>query len=332
MFGGRESFSKGGYEKTPIGEMLPAYLERQQRHLDIGKSPVMLSREGWLQPWARLRTDQVSEEARLSELPEIKILNTLGPLKPGASLISFFQNGTSEAPILVTQSFGKGRTVALPIGDLWRWGFSNPDRPELMEDVNKFYRQLMRWLVTDVPQRVKVVAEVDASRFPPRVTLQTTVNDKTFFPDSSAQVDLVVTDPEGETSELRGALSSSKPGVYEVGYTATKEGFYKVKAIVQDNEKKVIGESLAGWAVNSGLAEFQNLSGNDALLKTLATASKGEVLKRDQLGEFVKELVNKPLPVMETQSRPLWHLPIFFLLALACFAGEWGLKRVKGLP
>jgi hypothetical protein len=84
--------------------------------------------------------------------------------------------------------------------------------------------------------------------------------------------------------------------------------------------------------VKSGIEEFQNLSGNAALLDKLAGASGGEVVEQSELASFVEKLKEKPLPVMETRTSPLWHLPVFFLLALLCFAGEWGLKRWKGLP
>ena len=36
-------------------------------------------------------------------------------------------------------------------------------------------------------------------------------------------------------------------------------------------------------------------------------------------------------PVTETWTRPLWHAPWVFLLALACFAGEWLLRRRRGV-
>ena len=45
-----------------------------------------------------------------------------GKLKPGATVLASVrsQNGR-EHPALVVQSFGKGRTGALLIGDFWRW-------------------------------------------------------------------------------------------------------------------------------------------------------------------------------------------------------------------
>lgn len=110
------------------------------------------------------------------------------------------------------------------------------------------------------------------------------------------------------------------------------EGFYEAKAIVTDESKKPIGDALTGWAVNSGLAEFQNLAGNQALLQKLAEDSGGEVVPKVELASFIEKLKDEPKPVMETQTSPLWHLPVFFLLALLCFAAEWALKRWKGLP
>ena len=233
--------------------------------------------------------------------------------KPGSSLISYFRQNGKDYPLLVTQSFGKGKTVALTAGDLWRWGFSNPEHPEYMDDLNKFYRQLMRWVITDVPQPVAIKSKVDGSRFPPKVILEVEVNDRAYFPDSTAEVMVEITDPEGKVFELRAALSSQNPGVYVTDYTAVNEGFYSAKAVVNDEKKEALGEALTGWTVNSGLEEFQNLSGNEALLDKLASASGGEVIEQSALAAFVEKLKDKPLPVMETKTSPLWHLPVFFL-------------------
>jgi hypothetical protein len=39
------------------------------------------------------------------------------------------------------------------IGDLWRWGLREP---EARQDLDKTWRQLIRWLVSDVPNRVEL--------------------------------------------------------------------------------------------------------------------------------------------------------------------------------
>ena len=40
---------------------------------------------------------------------------------------------------------------------------------------------------------------------------------------------------------------------------------------------------------------------------------------------------SRKAPVTETLTEPLWHTPVMFLFALACFLGEWGLRRRSGL-
>jgi len=54
MLGGPDSFSDGKYDRTPVGEMLPVYLNKlalappSQAATDYR---LVLTREGWLQPW-----------------------------------------------------------------------------------------------------------------------------------------------------------------------------------------------------------------------------------------------------------------------------------------
>jgi hypothetical protein len=46
---------------------------------------------------------------------------------------------------------------------------------------------------------------------------------------------------------------------------------------------------------------------------------------------FAGKLPSRNAPITESVTTPLWHQPSVFLLALACFAAEWGLRRWKGM-
>ena len=35
--------------------------------------------------------------------------------------------------------------------------------------------------------------------------------------------------------------------------------------------------------------------------------------------------------ITEPWTSPLWHQPFYFLIAIGCLLGEWGLRRVNGL-
>ena len=74
------------------------------------------------------------------------------------------------------------------------------------------------------------------------------------------------------------------------------------------------------------------LTPNVALLEPVAQKTGGAVIAAGDLEKFARSLPEKKSPVMETTSHPLWQTPAMFLLALACFLGEWGVRRWKGLP
>ena len=69
MLGGADSLQDGKYARTPIGDMLPLYLDRQPNIQFNTEFKIDLTPEGWLQPWVRLRANESEEKARLADLP-----------------------------------------------------------------------------------------------------------------------------------------------------------------------------------------------------------------------------------------------------------------------
>jgi uncharacterized membrane protein len=147
MLGGVDTFQDGKYQRTPIGDMLPVYLDRVEETKPAEAWHLNLTREGWLQPWARLRDNEVDEKVRLQGMTPLQVLNHVREVKPGASVIATVSDGAGKTnAALVVQRFGRGRTAALTIGDVWRWGMHDAASHQ---DMDKAWRQLMRWLVTD---------------------------------------------------------------------------------------------------------------------------------------------------------------------------------------
>src|SRR6185436_12001785 len=90
MLGGMECFHEGKYLRTPIGDMLPVYLDQGDGAPAEPPGPVhfQLAREGWLQAWARLRDNEADERARIEGMPAFEVFNRVRALKPGASAIA----------------------------------------------------------------------------------------------------------------------------------------------------------------------------------------------------------------------------------------------------
>ncbi len=333
MLGGAETFADGNYARTAIGDMLPVYLDRRAGVRESeGELQWNLSRDGWLQPWARLRTSEAEERKRLDNLPTFEVLNTVGAKKPAASVVATVRDGGKEVPALVTQRFGRGRTAALLIGDLWKGGLGDD---ALRLDHEKNWRQIIRWLVADVPAPLQVHTEPQPNG--PEIRIRVEARDKKFQAVDNATVTLTVSqatasDPNAVPVILTADPSTDAAGMYETTFVPRTDGGYRVEATIVDETGAETGKAQTGWSTNRAAEEFRSLAPDRTLMDQLAAQTGGKVLTPDELGSFVNELPAKLAPITETWSRPLWHTPVMFIFALGCLVAEWGVRRWKGLP
>ncbi|MSU64903.1 MAG: hypothetical protein EXS38_02105 [Opitutus sp.] len=340
MLGGMETFQEGKYARTPIGDMLPVYLDRDESAAAEAPGPLhlQLAREGWLQAWARLRDTEADERTRLEGMPPFQIINRVRALKPGASVIASVRDEKgAELPALAVQRFGRGRTAALMLGDVWRWGMHDA---AAHADMDKAWRQLVRWLVTDVPARVQTTIEPLPADANAAVLVQVRVRDEKFQPVDDAKVTInlepVVIEGTGGAAgipiKFEAEASLSEPGLFQATYVPRQTGGYKATATVKNNAGADLGRAETGWSTDLAAEEFRSLVPNRALLEEIARKTGGQVVAVDELEKFARRLPQLRAPVMETWSYPAWHTPVMFAFALACLLAEWGLRRWKGMP
>ena len=81
-------------------------------------------------------------------------INQVRGNKPGARVLAKVrEEGKDEShPALITHQFGRGRVGAMLIGDLWRWGLKEAEQ---RKDMDRAWRQTIRWLVADARRRWK---------------------------------------------------------------------------------------------------------------------------------------------------------------------------------
>jgi uncharacterized membrane protein len=339
MLGGMESFREGNYQRTPIGDALPVYLDVPEGGGEpVGVVNYQLAREGWLQAWARLSPTEADERTRLDAMPRFEVFNRVRGFKPGATIIATARDGKGgEHPALAVQRFGRGRTAALMIGDLWRWGMTDAVK---QAEMARAWRQMVRWLVADVPLRVQASSEPIAADANGAVRVQVRVRDEKFQPVDDAAVTVEI-EPvvfagtegaAGATLKLEAEPALTEPGLYQVTYVPRQTGGFKAVATVKNHQGADLGRAETGWSTDLAAEEFRSLAPNLALLEDLARKTGGQVVAASDLESFVSRLPELKAPVMETWSYPAWHTPLMFAFALACLLAEWGLRRWKGMP
>ncbi|QDU29176.1 hypothetical protein ETAA8_42830 [Anatilimnocola aggregata] len=330
MMGGKGSFGEGGYARTPVAELLPVYLDRGAPQANTEPLHLKLTREGWLQPWIRVRANEQDEQERLTAMPGFRSLNRIESIKPGASVLAEVETGQGNArPALAVQPFGRGRVGALLIGDLWRWDLRRAeDQPS---DLEKAWRQTVRWLVADVPQLVEVETRRIMGTGLPAREIIVRARDPKFLALDNAQVAISIKTPDERDLKIVAESSEQTAGEYRAQFVPRIAGAYRATITVTAPDGSEVGRRETGWSVEPETDEFRELAGNLPLLQRLAAESGGEVVSLSGLSSFVASLPNRKIPHVETWTYPLWHQWGVLAVALGCLVGEWGLRRWKGL-
>jgi uncharacterized membrane protein len=330
MLGGLDTFAEGKYDRTPVGELLPVYLDRSVPSPDDVEYRLSLTREGWLQPWVRIRRTEEEEKQRLADMSGFRTISRSSGIKPGAVVLAeVIDRGDNKVPALVAQQFGKGRVGAMMIGELWRWGMHRADPAE--SDLERSWRQTVRWLVADVPGRVNISVRPKPEVSSPAVELRVQVRDASYLPLDNAKVALKIHLPNGEDLTLDAEPDGREAGSYAATYMTKLPGAYRVVASATAPDGAAVGEREAGWAAQPAADEFARLQPDRDFLQTIASKTRGEVVDGDRLESFVASLSARDAPITEPWISPLWHQPLYFLIAIACLSAEWGIRRVNGL-
>ncbi|HET6884219.1 MAG TPA: hypothetical protein VFI31_28965, partial [Pirellulales bacterium] len=285
MLGGRHSFANGGYQRTPVAELLPVYVDRGTLGEAAEGYRLSLTREGWLQPWVRLRSTEDDEQQRLADMPAFKTVSRAGTIKPGAAVLAGLRTSDGGSlPALVVQPFGRGRAAALTVGDLWRW---NMHRKEgAASDLEKAWRQTIRWLVADVPERIEVETERRADDPALATRIAVRVRDTLFEPLDNASVSVRVKTPEGREIELTAEPSEQAAGSYETIFASRTPGAYRATAVARAEDASEVGQREFGWTIEPAADELRTLRPNRELLARLAEATGGELVSADGLDAF----------------------------------------------
>lgn len=341
MLGGIGSFEHGQYDRTPIGQMLPIYLNRGEATAAEGSFRWDLTREGFLQPWMRLRSTESQETERLRGMPAFEVYSSARTVKPGATVLAQVrdEDGTVR-PGLVVQKFGKGNTAALLVGDFWRWQMKRPDH----DDLSKFWRQLNRWLVADVPQRLEVeVNRNDMTTISARIEVRDEKFTRLDNARVTAEIAYLAADTGGNPENTGGSDKTSiltleatpserEAGVYLLTYTPGQAGPYRITWTATASDGTEIGKRTSGWISQPDLQELQEINANQAVLDELTMRSGGRILQPAELDSFARSVPVNSALATEVKFVPWWHQPVIFMTALGCLITAWGLRRWRGLP
>jgi len=231
-------------------------------------------------------------------------------------------------PLLITQSYGHGRSAILATGGTWRWQMS-----EALGDPSHdmFWQQLLRWLVADSPGTVTASTPTRLLVDDGHIQLTALVHDKQFQPSADAHVTAHIVGPQETNAFIDLNASQDTPGQFQAEWTAEKPGTYLAEITAESPDKQALGSDVFTFQREDGVAENFHTDQNRHLLEQLSSLTGGRYWKQSDLKNLPRDISYSEAGISVRNTDQLWNMPIVFFLLLALPVIEWLLRRKWGV-
>ena len=333
MIGGARSFGEGGYGGTPVADALPLAIDprtRASEPADLARLQVLPTRAGETHASTQIAANEATSTARWRELPQATSVNAPLAPKPAATVLL---TGTDERgrsqPVLAWHQYGRGKAVALTLQDTWQWQMhaSIPLEDQTHEN---YWRQMLRWLVEDVPGVVE--ARTAAERVEPGevVTVEATIVDKTYVELNDASVTARVTRPNGASIDVPLEWTGERDGFYRGTFVSSEAGTYEV-AVDSSRGSAIVGSGVAFVRAGPSDAEFFDPTMHEGPLQRIADETGGRFYTPDTTAGLSEDVRYAGRGVTSVEEHELWNMPIILMALIGLVCAEWGYRRAVGL-
>lgn len=331
VLGGRNAFAAGGYAGTALEDVLPVALPDappDSAPLTVRVAPTP---QGRTHPAVQIDSSLEASAARWDSLPPLTSLHAIREVKPGATTLLTGDPGRGGERIVVLahQRYGRGRAVAFVPQDLWLWQM-HADVPLDDRTHETFWRQLLRWLVSGVPDRLTATATRDRASVGERVTVTAEVTDSAFLAVNGADVTGVVTTPAGAEQEVRLDWVVDRDGAYTAAIPVDERGPYTVRVTARRGDVE-LGDGTTHFRGAEPVEEFFDAEMHAGLLGRLAEETGGRFYTLDDVDRLPEDVRYTESGITVRETRDLWDMPILFLALVTLVAAEWGYRRFRGL-
>jgi len=327
FLGGRASLADGGYDKPPFADLLPVHLPNHKNTFHRDPATAELTAAGRESLICRIDENPDSNVNRWKKLPYLMNYQEAGTPKAGALALADMTVSGRKLPLLVTQKFGRGRTAVFATGGDWRWQMLQP-----VEDMSHeiFWRQMLRWLVSDTPSRVVASTPRPVLTDDGHVHLRAEVRDTTYLPTSDAQVEARMMGPDGAAQTVELHPDPVEQGVYSADWDASRPGSYITEVVARRGQQE-LGRDVITLRRENGIAENFHLEQNRELLEKLSAQTGGRYYHPNEVGKLGEDVSYSEAGITVRETKDLWDMPVVFLLALLLCCAEWLLRRRWGV-
>jgi hypothetical protein len=251
-------------------------------------------------------------------------------VKPGATvLLSGTDEKRATQPVLAFQRYGRGKALAFTALDSWRWQM-HASIPLADMTHENFWRQLLRWLVSGVPQ--PVVASVAADHVAPGDPIRITadVSDERFARVNDGRVRARVTAPDGTETEVPLSWTVGRDGEYHGSVPASGPGLHVIHVEAERDGRTLTANPVFAYA-DQRRDEYFGSQMRASLLRRIADETGGRFYTASNADALAEDITYAGRGATVREERDLWDMPVLFLALVGLLGAEWVYRRVRGL-
>ncbi len=329
--GGRRAYAEGGYSASALSDALPIELGQPGEYADSGAMEVQVlpTAAGASHPATQIASSDSATARQWKVMPPLTMVNEIGRPKPGATVLleGTSDNGSRE-PVLAFQRYGRGKAIAFTAQDSWLWQMHAKIAVE-DQSFETFWRQVLRWLVSDVPDRVDVLA-ADGGAVDEAAPIQVTVSDSAFLRANGASVRAEVVSPSGQRSQLPFEWATERDGEYRASLVPAENGVHEVRVSAVLGKDTLRAEP-AFVRVAEPTAEYFGAQLRPSLLRQIADETGGKYYPAAGASQVAEDIVYSASGATVVERKDLWDMPILFLVLIGVAASEWLYRRRRGM-
>ena len=332
MIGGDLSFEGGGYDRTPVEEILPMSIRGGSKKILLGELPMKVQPKLSHHPVLQLENDPEKNARAWKSLPPIQGVNVgLVPAKDSHVLSTAWKNKANH-PVLVTRQVKEGRTMAIATDSSWNWNFLRVGEGGSGRYYQKFWENVIAWMTRE-PETNPIQVESDKEKYREheKVVAHFKVRGQDYNPLPGVEVDLVLNSLPRERELVRETVKTDEHGEGRFEFAPGREGFYSAKVSLTSGGEVLSGETR--FIVFSPQIEFQKPLVNETLLQSLSKVTGGSHHVLEEGLKIANLTFPNPEVEIKSSSRmvSLWNSWWTYALIVGFLVVEWWTRRKSGL-
>lgn len=339
------------YAATPLADLLPMQSPGAvaEAGAGTGEGLTMMRRPLAASLSVMQLRDAAGEAVSLGDLPPLRYVQRVGPIKPAAEVLAVASAdtaGTSAAvggeaggealPAVLRMRFGAGQVLYVATDETWRWRYG---RGEVLFE--QFWIQLVRLLARG---RVEQLAQPTTLSVSDRridlgqsLVIELTTSDPAVLTRDLDAIDVNVLDADDPTRAITGLTLRRQTDPVEARrtgqarYRAVWRPASPGERVVRVSEAGFDGERLSRPVdVRPTDVEAREPAADHAKLAALAEATGGAVVPADSLDRLVDLIPARPRRTPVELRESLWDSWAAFMLVLGLLILEWlGRKLIR---